>query len=352
MNQNVLGPTIRDAQLESALEPLTLLWNRILHRENLGADDDFFREGGTPLHAIELFRAIGETWRSEIAPETIYLAPTINSLSAILNQSQPASIPAALLMNRETRGIPIFVAPGIGGSIMEFFHVVQHLQIDHPVYGLQPPGLNQGEVPLDSVEDFASRYIAAIGSLQPHGPYYLIGCSFGGLVMLEVARRLLQRGENIGMFVMLDSYPDLRFVPVIQRALVFGRRLRRRSVRALQRVFGTLTPVLVRRQRGTDNDISVLRTVPRITERAFVALAQYRPRPYHGTVKFVRSAKKTVFPASPHAVWGKLIHNLEIETVNGDHVAMITKYAAPLALLLSGYLREAFGEDKYRSQIA
>jgi thioesterase domain-containing protein len=74
-----------------------------------------------------------------------------------------------------------------------------------PVYGLQ--ALDQ---PLAaSIGDMAARYLAAIRDVQPHGPYRLLGHSFGGLVAFETTRQLEAAGEAVSLLALLDtSIPD------------------------------------------------------------------------------------------------------------------------------------------------
>jgi thioesterase domain-containing protein len=49
--------------------------------------------------------------------------------------------------------------------------------------------------------------LEAIRSVQPTGPYQLLGWSFGGLVAHEVAVRLQAAGEQVGSLTLLDSFP-------------------------------------------------------------------------------------------------------------------------------------------------
>ena len=43
--------------------------------------------------------------------------------------------------------------------------------------------------------------------MQPNGPYYLHGFSYGGMLTYEIAMRLREAGERIAMFVLLDPPP-------------------------------------------------------------------------------------------------------------------------------------------------
>ena len=42
-------------------------------------------------------------------------------------------------------------------------------------------------------------YIEDIRDIQPHGPYYLGGTCFGGLVAFEMACILRDQGEEVGL---------------------------------------------------------------------------------------------------------------------------------------------------------
>ena len=42
-------------------------------------------------------------------------------------------------------------------------------------------------------------------ALQPDGPYYLLGASFGGLVVYEMAQQLLSQGQKVAFLGMLNT---------------------------------------------------------------------------------------------------------------------------------------------------
>ncbi|KAF9392864.1 hypothetical protein CPC16_002950 [Podila verticillata] len=86
--------------------------------------------------------------------------------------------------------------------------LVSQLDADQPVYGLQARGLN-GVPPLaETIDAMASDYIRQIRRIQPNGPYYLLGWSFGGKVVHAMATQLEQQGEKVALLALLDSYPD------------------------------------------------------------------------------------------------------------------------------------------------
>jgi thioesterase domain-containing protein len=85
---------------------------------------------------------------------------------------------------------------------------VRHLRSDLPIFGLQAIGIGD-EAPLpESVESLISDYVTLIRSIKPHGPYSLLGWSFGGNLAHAVACRLQQQGDLIPLLAVLDSYPS------------------------------------------------------------------------------------------------------------------------------------------------
>ena len=65
-------------------EMLTPIWERVLQRSSIGIEDNFFDLGGDSLLSVQLFSEIQQACGRELAPVTIYCAPTIASLAAIL----------------------------------------------------------------------------------------------------------------------------------------------------------------------------------------------------------------------------------------------------------------------------
>jgi thioesterase domain-containing protein len=53
----------------------------------------------------------------------------------------------------------------------------------------------------------AEDYLSFIRRIQPHGPYNLLGWSFGGLVAHVIATQLQSLGEEVALLALLDSYP-------------------------------------------------------------------------------------------------------------------------------------------------
>src|SRR6185503_9929575 len=91
------------------------------------------------------------------------------------------------------------------------------------------------------VEEMAKTYVQKMRTVQPRGPYALVGYSFGGLIAFEIAQQLVAAGEKIEMLCLLDTYVHTRCLPLSQwtryQAAVVVERLRElRSLEASQRL--------------------------------------------------------------------------------------------------------------------
>ncbi len=52
---------------------------------------------------------------------------------------------------------------------------------DYPIYGLQARGIGQREELPKTLDDMAADYIEQIRTVQPKGPYHLLGWSWAGM---------------------------------------------------------------------------------------------------------------------------------------------------------------------------
>jgi thioesterase domain-containing protein/acyl carrier protein len=316
------------------IEVLTGIWQRVLQLSSVAIDDDFFDLGGDSSLALQLFTEIGQVCNRELPPVTIYQARTIATLAALLEQPTTARFPALVELKSGSTKPPVFLAHGLGGSVIDFFQPVRYFEADHTIYGMQSRGIDGLDEPLESIEEMAEFHIDAVRRVQPHGPYALIGYSLGGLVTLEMAQRLATMGEEIALLVMIDAYPDVRY-------LTLGQRLRLVAQRA-GRAAHVLENVSESAPYQPPAGVSVTTPMQRVREKSYVALTRYRPRFYPGKIKFVRAAVSSCFPNNAAAVWAPLVEHIEVETVPGDHLGMIAVYYEELASLLTRYVEEAF----------
>lgn len=336
------------------IEALVPIWERVLQRSSVSAEDNFFDLGGDPSLAGRLIAEIEQARGRELPRFIIYHAPTVSALAALLEQPSLPRFPALIPLKAGASWPPVFIAPGMGGDPLDYFQLVRHIRSQHPIFALQARGLDGREEPFERIEDTAQYYLDAIKELQFHGPYLLMGNSLGGLVALEMAQRLTANGEKVALLVMLESYPHLRFLSFGQRIRLLTRLAKYHASTALRLPMREAFSYVVRRakrrlyipgddSRGSPAPDGVLLSpaAQRLRDYDHTALTRYRPRFYDGRIRFIRAAVSVHFPDDPAAVWAGLAREFEVETVPGDHNGIITTHFETLAAVLSRYLGEA-----------
>src|SRR5258708_25611404 len=130
--------TVEHNPTSSITEALIHIWQSVLQRSPIREEDNFFDVGGDPLLAVRLFDEIAKATGREMPPLVIYHAPTITGLAAVVEQpSLPKFSPLVPLKAGEANP-PVFMAHGLGGSVMEFFGLADKVQTRHPLYLLPP----------------------------------------------------------------------------------------------------------------------------------------------------------------------------------------------------------------------
>jgi thioesterase domain-containing protein len=202
----------------------------LLRRDRVGVEDSFFDLGGNSLQAMQLIAQL----RTELAVDSdvsaIFLAPTPAQLTEVLRDQHgltdsrldeidldepdpaatetapagpsPSSPPAAgrpVPMNEGPADRPFFLVHAVGGTIYGYARLAGLLTGTCRLYGL--PAAEPGTGPAD-LDEMVTRYVAAIRAVQPAGPYRLGGWSMGGLIALEMARRL---GPEASFVALLDA---------------------------------------------------------------------------------------------------------------------------------------------------
>ncbi|WP_445251739.1 MULTISPECIES: non-ribosomal peptide synthetase [unclassified Microcoleus] len=185
---------------------LAQIWATILNAECVGIRDNFFDLGGDSLLAIRLINEINQQFERELPLSALFLNPTIEGLADSLS-SETNSLEWSPLVAIKSRGKnpPFFCVHPIFGVVFPYCELAFGLGENQPFYGLQPKGIDGESSPLTSIEDMAADYIAALRTVQPKGPYFLGGWSFGGLVAFEMAQQLLAAGDEVALLAVLDT---------------------------------------------------------------------------------------------------------------------------------------------------
>jgi thioesterase domain-containing protein len=205
----------------------------------------------------------------------------------------------------------------------------------------------------------AEHYVAEIRKVQPLGPYYLGGYSFGGRVAYVMAQKLRANGEDVAFVGLIDVYSQagqrrremkswlahhrdrIRALPPRQvptylwmRTANLGKmvfmRLRLKSYSAAWNFF---------KSRG--------RPLPRILRNPVLAndliRRDYRAHPYDGGATLFKAELYAWAHTDQHDGWNRLIRGkLEIRPISGRHFEIVNQpHVRTLARELADALEKA-----------
>lgn len=229
------------------------------------------------------------------------------------------------------------------------------------VYGLRLSNLNVAGTPL-SVERLAISHLQQIRKVQQHGPYRLIGYSFGGMVAYETARLLMESGEDVDLLALVDTlHPlfrqNLSPTESIQfRKTYLSDRLRKYSRNLIQGRFDIIGSDVVKFTGGVAKPIvwkvaqrvclALDRPLPAFSESVIFEglLRSYRPKEFAGRVVLFRVENAMdagpEFDDDPSMGWGKCAKKgVDVQFVPGTHGTVIhLPNVRDLVKKLSSYL--------------
>lgn len=247
---------------------------------------------------------------------------------------------------------PLYCLHAVGGTVAFYAPLARRLSSVRDVYGLQCYGLRAGNPADRSIEAMAVRYVEAIDSIQPEGPYELIGYCMGGLIALEMARIIRARGGKVILNGVLDTEPP----QAQQEGFTFAQ-----ALNLLSSTMGLSTPFIGEPGLSEDRllydfheravadgrlpaavrirDLAPLVDICRINGSA---IAQYSPAPIPGNVNFLFSFRPGTSPAELAEGWQRYVDGeMHIETFNIDHfVLMDEQNAAQVFEVVGRWLTE------------
>ncbi|MBC8229645.1 amino acid adenylation domain-containing protein [bacterium] len=311
-----------------------------------GGHYTIFREPYVQVLAEKLRACLDEAQVDD--SDVNFQAPTVEQLASRLCQ-KGWSAPWSSLVPIQPGGSkpPLFCVPPSASTVLGFADLARHLSPEQPFYGLQPLGMDGEQTPHTRVEDMAAHYIKEIRTLQPEGPYFLVGRCFGCIVAFEMGKQLGAQGEKVALMAMLDPgylpalYPErLPELNPSRKSLIY---YVRRLVYHLQR--RQFTSVLARRVKRIAAYMFIPRErhLQRVEVAHSRALRNYVPQAYPGLITLFQTHEDntTRYPDC-QLKWSELTAGgVDCHVVPGPHIDMLRE---PNVRVLAEQLRACLNE--------
>jgi thioesterase domain-containing protein/acyl carrier protein len=190
---------------------LAQLFTEVLGLDTVSIDDSFFDLGGHSLLATRLVSRIRSQLTVELPIRTLFEAPSVAQLANRLGEIFASADSLAVMLPLRSRGHrpPLFCIHPAGGFSWPYAGLIRHLPPELPLYGLQARSLSDPEHRPATIEAMAADYLTHIRTVQPEGPYHLLGWSFGGHLAHTIATQLQDQRQTIALLAILDTYPGL-----------------------------------------------------------------------------------------------------------------------------------------------
>jgi thioesterase domain-containing protein len=218
----------------------------------------------------------------------------------------------------------------------------------------------------------AARYVQAIQTIQPQGPYFLGGWSLGGVIALEMAHQLQAGGHEVALLALFDSwappYPAFAGAGALTEAEVNAHLLAEFLADLRGRFAGDLPPLpgnfsqlsqeeqlyqVIEQAKMLEailpeGGLAQLHRLLRVFQSNVRAVQAYHPRPYAGRVALFQAAAEVAGQAAlpdPTLGWARwTTQPIDIYVIPGDHYTILAEpYVQTLAERLRECLNGAIG---------
>ncbi|MCC6680004.1 MAG: alpha/beta fold hydrolase [Phycisphaeraceae bacterium] len=330
---------------------LLAIMSRVLGRDNIGVEDSFFDVGGDSMLAVKMVLQIEKELDQVLPLSGFYDTPTARKLAQWIENGQYGVEREVVTLNGNGSRDPLFCLPGRGGTVFSYRGLVRLLDPDQPVIGLQFPGLEGQDGPIADMIELATEMVRRVRRVRPHGPYLLMGYSFGGLVAFEMARQLIEAGQSVPYLAVLDAAAPGAMAqrPMHERIGLHLRRFAQADVKGkiryvTQRMDNLADRIRRPKRNGKpsvpiaeipEGEGRVIDALRRLQETTDQARAGYQPQPIDVNVSLFRTAAKPEWyefcKMDEVYGWGDLArHGVRTYDIPGKHLEIFDAAHVPL----------------------
>lgn len=155
---------------------------------------------GGQLHCAAKAGAMTPELREQLRQRKSEILEVLASAQALATQER-----AVVPLQAQGSRTPVFGVPGHNGDVFCYRGLAQCLGETQPFFGLQPPGADGRDDPLERVEEIAAYFAEQIRDFYPQGRYIIAGYCAGGTIAFELAQQLARAGAEVRLLALFGS---------------------------------------------------------------------------------------------------------------------------------------------------
>jgi amino acid adenylation domain-containing protein len=330
---------------------LANIWRAVLDLEAIDRTANFFEIGGHSVLAARLAARIETEFGRRLSLATLFKSPSIEEQALVLDAHAGRQFDFRQVVKLQPNGArPAIIAINNTGI---FYGLSKRLGTDQPFTCLQLFDPTDRDVPLpETVEALAAEYVRLIRSVQPQGPYALLGWCVAGALTFETARQLAASGQSISMLAMVDTWAPghlkrlgrirgkltdysyrwqlirREFRKVRRAQMSFGKFLSNRVlVKSLKRLLGGTAPP----EAAASQDERKVQASPEAYDQWLLhyledGIKRYEPKPFNVHLTLFRSEEEPrgLFIDSAMG-WGPFARSgVQVIIIDGDHFSVFS----------------------------
>lgn len=346
---------------EEATPPLTevisAIWARVLGHDEFAGDDDFFEVGGDSLLATWVVAELGQVLDRPVELSLLLEYSTVDDLAAALGSA--AASPR--LRHRSSQivtlrpgpaGRSVYFVHPLGGELLGYRELAHASTAPARLLGIgwtgEPPAFGS------TLAEIARTHVEQLRTIEPDGPYWLAGWSFGGVLAYEMAQQLAAAGGTVEFLGLLDANPVIDpitglpmartpFLPLLDTVVARLDDPATTDAELAELTSGRTWLQLMGAPIMAGAASAYLRTVLDTARACMNAAMRYRPRPYPGPAHLFQAAGAGATRQDGLAAMRKLCTGpLTVIPVAGDHWAFIRgEHVTEAAAKLDAALEQA-----------
>ncbi len=187
--------------------------------KTIDADADFFEIGGHSLLAIRLVSQLRNRFNVELPVGLVMENATVTNIAEVIDQMLHSS--QDLIINNGTGELlwlvepreqslgPLICIHPASGFSWQYAPIARRISegFSGGVLALQSPDGQGALATCADLRQVVNHYARLLQEADINGPFRLMGYSLGGIIAIELAALLEERGEKVEFCGLLDTYP-------------------------------------------------------------------------------------------------------------------------------------------------